>query len=131
MYRSRLPAMEFSSARSPAPLSDAARLRFVMTVESPGARGVPFVPPWPPALGLLAAAARGVKVRLLLDDFGVSKSGAMVAWLDSHPGIEVRVFNPWASRDSLVGLTIEFLARTKTLNRRMHNKTFIADGRFA
>ncbi len=83
------------------------------------------------ALRLLAAADRGVKVRLLLDDFGVSKSGAMVAWLDSHPGIEVRVFNPWASRDSLVGLTIEFLARTKTLNRRMHNKTFIADGRFA
>jgi putative cardiolipin synthase len=83
------------------------------------------------ALRLLAAADRGVRVRLLLDDFGVSKSGAMVAWLDSHRGIEVRVFNPWASRDSLVGLTLEFLARTKTLNRRMHNKTFIADGRFA
>jgi putative cardiolipin synthase len=83
------------------------------------------------ALRLLDAADRGVKVRLLLDDFGVSKSGAMVAWLDSHPGIEVRVFNPWASRDSLVGFSIEFLARPKTLNRRMHNKTFIADGCFA
>jgi putative cardiolipin synthase len=83
------------------------------------------------ALRLLDAADRGVKVRLLLDDFGVSKSGAMVAWLDSHPGIEVRVFNPWASRDSLVGFSIEFLARAKTLNRRMHNKALIADGRFA
>jgi len=83
------------------------------------------------ALRLLDAAERGVKVRLLLDDFGVSKSGAMVSWLDGHPGIEVRVFNPWASRDSLVGLTFEFLARAKTLNRRMHNKALIADGRFA
>lgn len=83
------------------------------------------------ALRLLDAADRGVKVRLLLDDFGVSKSGAMVAWLDAHPGIEVRVFNPWTNRDSLVGFTIEFLARTETLNRRMHNKTFIADGTFA
>jgi len=83
------------------------------------------------ALRLLAAADRGVKVRLLLDDFGVSKNGAMVAGLDAHPGIEVRVFNPWASRDSMVGFTVEFLARTKTLNRRMHNKTFVADGRFA
>ena len=83
------------------------------------------------ALRLLDAAARGVKVRLLLDDFAVSKNGAMVSWLDAHPGIEVRVFNPWASRDSLVGFTFEFLARTKTLNRRMHNKTLIADGCFA
>ena len=83
------------------------------------------------ALRLVDAAGRGVKVRLLLDDFGVSKSGAMVTWLDSHPGIEVRVFNPWASRDSLVGFTFEFLARAKALNRRMHNKTLIADGRFA
>ena len=83
------------------------------------------------ALRLLEAADRGVKVRLLLDDFGVSKSGALVSGLDAHPGIEVRVFNPWASRDSLVGLTLEFLARAKRLNRRMHNKVLIADGCFA
>ena len=80
---------------------------------------------------LLDAANRGVKVRLLLDDFAVSKSGALVARLDAHPSIEVRVFNPWASRGSMFGVAVEFLARTKTLNRRMHNKSYIADGRFA
>jgi cardiolipin synthase C len=80
---------------------------------------------------LLDAANRGVKVRLLLDDFAVSKSGALVARLDAHPSIEVRVFNPWASRGSMFGVAVEFLARTKTLNRRMHNKAYIADGRFA
>lgn len=80
---------------------------------------------------LLHAANRGVKVRLLLDDFAVSKSGALVARLDAHPSIEVRVFNPWASRGSMFGVAVEFLARTKTLNRRMHNKAYIADGRFA
>ena len=83
------------------------------------------------ALRLLDAADRGVKVRLLLDDFGVSKIDAMVASLDAHPSIDVRVFNPWASRETLVGFTFEFLSRPKTLNRRMHNKSFIADGRFA
>jgi cardiolipin synthase C len=83
------------------------------------------------ALRLLEAASRGVRVRLLLDDFAVSKNGAMVAWLDAHPSIEVRVFNPWASRDSMFGVAVEFLARTKMLNRRMHNKVYIADGRFA
>ena len=80
---------------------------------------------------LLDAGNRGVKVRLLLDDFAVSKNGTLVARLETHPSIEARVFNPWASRSSMVGFAIEYLARTKTLNRRMHNKTYIADGRFA
>jgi putative cardiolipin synthase len=83
------------------------------------------------ALRLLAAANRGVKVRLLLDDFAVSRAGALVARLDAHPSIEVRMFNPWASRSSMFGVAVEFLARTKKLNRRMHNKAYIADGRFA
>jgi putative cardiolipin synthase len=80
---------------------------------------------------LLEAADRGVKVRLLLDDFGVASSRASVVELDAHPRIEVRVFNPWASRASRFATALEFLARAKQLNRRMHNKTYIADGRFA
>ncbi len=59
------------------------------------------------------------------------RAAALVARLDAHPSIEVRVFNPWASRGSMFGVAVEFLARTKTLNRRMHNKAYIADGRFA
>jgi putative cardiolipin synthase len=80
---------------------------------------------------LLAAANRGVKVRVLLDDFSVSSHAGFVVQLDSHPGIEVRVFNPWARRGTRFGAAMEFLRRPIELNRRMHNKTYIADNRFA
>jgi putative cardiolipin synthase len=80
---------------------------------------------------MLHAAERGVKVRILIDDFGVSGRGGDVVKLDAHPGIEVRVFNPWATRGMRLGTASEFLSRAYVLNRRMHNKTFIADGRFA
>ncbi len=80
---------------------------------------------------VLHAAERGVRVRILMDDFGVSGRGGDVIKLDAHPNIEVRVFNPWASRGTRLGTATEFVTRASTLNRRMHNKTFIADGRFA
>jgi putative cardiolipin synthase len=77
---------------------------------------------------LLAAADRGVRVRLLLDDNGTSGLDAELAALDSHPGIEVRLFNPFTvRRPKLVGYLMDF----PRLNRRMHNKAFIADSRAA
>jgi putative cardiolipin synthase len=83
------------------------------------------------AARILDAANRGVKVRLLLDDFSASGGSGLIVQLDSHPGIEVRVFNPWGTRGSKFGTGVEFLARARELNRRMHNKTYIADNRFA
>ena len=80
---------------------------------------------------VLDAAQRGVKVRLLLDDFGISTKRSEILQLDAHPNIEVRVFNPWANRSWRLAKGIEFLFRWSTLNRRMHNKTYIADNRFA
>ncbi|HJR70164.1 MAG TPA: phospholipase D family protein [Gammaproteobacteria bacterium] len=80
---------------------------------------------------ILRAADRGVRVRVLMDDFGVAGTGGDVLKLDAHPLIAVRVFNPWTLRGSRFGTATEFLARAALLNRRMHNKTFIADGRFA
>jgi len=80
---------------------------------------------------LLAAADRGVKIRLLLDDLGVSGHYGIVVQLDAHPNVDVRVFNPWNVHGSRFGTAVEFLARAGDLNRRMHNKTYIADGRFA
>jgi putative cardiolipin synthase len=79
---------------------------------------------------VLHAADRGVAVRILMDDFGVAGRGGDVLKLDAHPNIEVRVFNPWARRGARFHTATEFLTRPM-LNRRMHNKTFIADGRFA
>jgi putative cardiolipin synthase len=80
---------------------------------------------------MLHAADRGVRVRILVDDFGVSGKGGDVLKLEAHPNIEVRTFNPWRTRGNRLGTAAEFLTRAYVLNRRMHNKAFIADGRFA
>lgn len=74
---------------------------------------------------LRRAAARGVRVRLLLDDNSTAGLDAVLAALDAHPNIEVRLFNPFSVRRwRLLGYLSDF-AR---LNRRMHNKSFTADG---
>jgi putative cardiolipin synthase len=73
---------------------------------------------------LLRAADRGVRVRLLLDDMFTSGYDAGMAGLDSHPNIEIRVFNPFASRSSRLWDGITGFSR---LNRRMHNKSFTVD----
>jgi len=73
---------------------------------------------------LRAAADRGVHVRLLLDDNNTSGLDPMLAALDAHPNIEVRLFNPFAIRSPRwVGYLVDFFR----LNRRMHNKSFTAD----
>lgn len=74
---------------------------------------------------LLVAADRGVHVRLLLDDMGANTSDIHLLALDSHPNIEVRLFNPVANR-RFRGLSSIF--EFGRVQRRMHNKTFTVDG---
>lgn len=74
---------------------------------------------------LRAAAERGVRVRLLLDDNNTAGLDDALAVLDAHPNIEVRLFNPYARR---YARTLGLLADFKRLNQRMHNKSFTADG---
>lgn len=72
------------------------------------------------------AANRGVRVRLLLDDHGTTGIDAVLSALDSHPNIEVRLFNPFVIRTPrAVNYVFDFFR----LNRRMHNKSFTADNR--
>ena len=71
------------------------------------------------------AADRGVRVRLLLDDVGGSASDEVLLALDSHTNIEVRLFNPIADRSFR---TLSLLFDFQRVNRRMHNKSFTADG---
>ena len=80
---------------------------------------------------VLRAADRGVRVRLLLDDLNSHAKDSVLAALDRHPNIEVRMFNPSLSRESYFFRGIELLLRGFSLNRRMHNKAWIADGRVA
>lgn len=73
---------------------------------------------------LQAAAERGVRVRLLLDDVGTAGLDAQWRRLDQHPLIEVRLFNPMVlRRPKALGYVTDF-ARA---NRRMHNKSLTAD----
>ena len=77
------------------------------------------------AAALHRAADRGVRVRLLLDDNNTAGLDTAITALDAHPNIEVRLFNPFRIRRwRLLGYLVDF-AR---LNRRMHNKSFTADG---
>ena len=69
-----------------------------------------------------------MRVRLLLDDLGTMPSDATLLAIDSHPNIEVRMFNPVALRSPrLLGMVADF----GRINKRMHNKSFIADGQVA
>ncbi|WP_295849763.1 phospholipase D family protein [uncultured Xylophilus sp.] len=77
---------------------------------------------------LAAAAARGVRVRVLIDDFNAAGENAKVLRLDSVPGIEVRLFNPVSGpRASQVGRIVGSLFDFQRIQQRMHNKAFIAD----
>jgi len=73
---------------------------------------------------LWQAAARGVRVRLLLDDGGTSGIDATLALLDAHPNIELRLYNPFGYRGSR---TLGYLSDFRRLNKRMHNKSFTVD----
>ena len=80
---------------------------------------------------LLDAADRGVRVRLLVDDLDArAKTGGFAA-LAAHPNVEVRLFNPWVTRDGKLSLAGESAFSFKRINRRMHNKSWIADNRIA
>ena len=73
---------------------------------------------------LWMAAGRGVRIRLLLDDANTKGLDETLAVFAAHPNVEVRLYNPFASRGSrLLGYMGDF----SRLNRRMHNKSFTVD----
>jgi len=77
---------------------------------------------------VLRAAQRGVRVRLLIDDLYALGKDFDLATFSAHPEIEVRVFNPFMHRGPLgVSQVLEFFGDRMRLNRRMHNKLWIAD----
>lgn len=76
----------------------------------------------------LQAADRGVRVRVLLDDMNFKGRDAVLAALDAHPNIEIRVFNPFALRGAR---GLEFLTNFARVNHRMHNKLLVMDNTLA
>lgn len=76
---------------------------------------------------LLAAADRGVKVRVMLDDINLNEREGLLSALDAHQNVEIRIFNPTPTRRGF-SKWLSFLGDFSRLNRRMHNKSFTVDG---
>jgi putative cardiolipin synthase len=73
---------------------------------------------------LLAAADRGVRVRLLLDDIHTAKLEPILAAAACHPNIQVRLFNPFVHRRAR---WLDAVFDFRRVSRRMHNKSLTAD----
>ncbi len=82
--------------------------------------------------GLLDAADRGARVRILLDDSNAVGRDAEIGALTAHPNIELRVFNPFTYRGPLEFMrSAEFAFNESRLTYRMHNKLFVVDNELA
>ncbi|MBE9568980.1 MAG: phospholipase D family protein [Proteobacteria bacterium] len=77
------------------------------------------------AYAILAAADRGVKVRILVDDINLSGRDSQFKALSQHDNIQIRIFNPLRSRNWF--RNIELIINLDRAGRRMHNKAFISD----
>lgn len=79
---------------------------------------------------VVAAANRGVRVRILIDDINTKGLDPTLLALDADPRIEIRVYNPFRNRHG-IWRTLEMVQRFFSVNHRMHNKAWIVDGRVA
>lgn len=82
---------------------------------------------------LADAAARGVRVRLLVDDLYTTHTDVLLRAMATLPRVEVRLFNPFAAArgSGLAGRFAANLFDLRRLNHRMHNKLLVADGAWA
>ena len=82
---------------------------------------------------LRAAAERGVRVRLLIDDLSLRKIPEHVAGLATlHSNILIKQYNPLDENISIgaLGKIKDLAFDFGSANQRMHNKVFIVDGLF-
>ena len=81
---------------------------------------------------LLRAAKRGVKVRVIVDDLLIDAPDRTLLALALHPNITIRIYNPKHSVGvSMLSRLINVVTDFRGVNQRMHDKTFIVDGKVA
>ncbi|MFK7756605.1 MAG: phosphatidylserine/phosphatidylglycerophosphate/cardiolipin synthase family protein [Flavobacteriales bacterium] len=79
---------------------------------------------------LVRAAQRGVKVRILVDDIMVDADAEDILKFSSHENIELKIYNPGVNLGkNLLQKVKKFTTEFRDANKRMHNKTFIVDGK--
>lgn len=84
------------------------------------------------AEALLRAAERGVKVRVIVDDLLVDAPDKTLLALAKHPNVDIRIYNPQHKvgtplHKRVLNMALDF----RGVNQRMHDKTFIVDGKLA
>ena len=78
------------------------------------------------AEALLVAADRGVRVRVLVDDFLLKTENRILANINHHPNVELRIYNPKHHVGVSVIERIYYLVFDFTsINQRMHDKVAI------
>lgn len=80
---------------------------------------------------LLAAARRGVRVRLLVDQLSALRQVETLAALaGAHANFEMRIYNPVLGRARITypQYVVAAACCWRELNRRMHNKILLVDG---
>ncbi len=81
---------------------------------------------------LIAAADRGVRVRVLVDDSMTESNPRYLADFGAHPNVAVRLYKPFGPKGkSLVMRWLDYASDLRILNRRMHNKVFVVDGSYS
>ena len=84
---------------------------------------------------ILEAADRGVRIRLLIDDqnsFQRHEVPEIIAALNDHANIELRLFNPFVYRGQFpVFRYLDMAVNEQRVNHRMHNKLLVADNAVA
>jgi putative cardiolipin synthase len=81
---------------------------------------------------LKAAAQRGVRVRVLVDDGDTVEGDQQILAIDGLPNVEVRVFNPFDYRGhNHFRRNLDFVLHKSRLDYRMHNKLLIVDNAVA
>jgi cardiolipin synthase C len=81
---------------------------------------------------LTRAAARGVAIRLLVDDGDTAPGDEQVLALHTQPATQVRVFNPFRYRGhNRLLRALEFAGNSARLDYRMHNKLLVVDNTLA
>lgn len=79
---------------------------------------------------LVRAADRGVQVRLIVDDIMVEAGVHEILTLDAHPNIAIKIYNPGTNLGkNIVQKLTKLGSDFRGANQRMHNKTFIVDGK--
>lgn len=83
---------------------------------------------------MLAAARRGVDVKIVVDQVGVKGKGVRQAMAAvAHPNLKIRIYNPTFNelRTSPRELLRAVLFKFREFDRRMHNKVLVIDNEMA